>query len=48
MSPSPSLALSYNEGLVLKCEVMPEDFVVYGKDIKKVRCKRVTVLGEHK
>ena len=48
LSPSPSLALSYNEGLVLKCEVMPEDFVVYGKDIKKMRCKRVTVLGEHK
>jgi len=44
LSPTKQQALLYNKGKVLKCEVMPEDFVVYGRDITKVRCKRVRVL----
>jgi co-chaperonin GroES (HSP10) len=46
LSPTPMLAKSYNQGFVLKCEVLPEDFVVYGKDITKVRCRRVRVLED--
>lgn len=46
LSPSPSLALSYNTGKVLECEVDPDDVVIYGADITKVRCRKVTVIGE--
>ena len=48
LSPSPSLALGYNEGLVLECEVDLDDMVVYKYDISKVRCRKVKVLGEYK
>ena len=46
LSPTPELALSYNKGKVLKCKVNIEDFVVYSKNIMKVRCKTVKVIGE--
>jgi len=46
LSPTPDLALSYNNGTVLKCRVAVKDIVVYGYDIAKVRCKKVTVIGE--
>jgi hypothetical protein len=48
LSPTPELALSYNQGTVLKCLVNIKDIVVYGLDISKVRCRKVTVLGEYK
>ena len=48
LSPSPNLALGYNRGLVKKCEVNIKDFVVYSKDIIKVRCKKVKVIGNYK
>jgi hypothetical protein len=48
LSPLPELALSYNQGKLLKCIVNKKDFVVYPEDITKVRCKKVTVLGEYK
>jgi hypothetical protein len=48
LSPTPELALSYNQGKVLKCSVNVKDIVVYGLDITKVRCRKVTVLGEYK
>jgi hypothetical protein len=48
LSPLPHLALYYNKGKLLECKVNKKDFVVYSKDITKVRCKRVTVIGEYK
>ena len=48
LSPTPAMALSYNHGKVLKCEVDIKDFVVYSKDITKVRCKKVKVIEEIK
>jgi hypothetical protein len=45
LSPLPGLALSYNQGRLLKCKVNKKDFVVYKHDITKVRCKKVTVIG---
>ena len=48
LSPLPHLALSYNEGLLLECAVKLWDFVVYPQNITKVRCQKVTVLGEYK
>lgn len=48
LSPLPHLALSFNQGLLLECAVKIKDFVVYSKDILKVRCKKVTVIGEYK
>ena len=45
LSPLPGLALSYNQGKLLKCKVSKKDFVVYKSDITKVRCKKVTVIG---
>ena len=47
LSPLPELALSYNQGKLLKCKVHKNDFVVFGSDITKVRCRRVTVIGEY-
>ena len=37
----------FNDGLILRCEVIPDDFVVYRPDVKKVRCKRVRVIGDY-
>ena len=48
LSPLPHLALSYNQGKLLECKVNKKDFVVYPRDISKVRCKKVTVIGEYK
>ena len=48
LSPTPRLAKSYNNGKILKCEVAIKDFVVYARDISKVRCKEVFVLEEVK
>ena len=48
LSPLPELALSYNQGKLLKCKVHKNDFVVYAENISKVRCKKVTVIGEYK
>ena len=42
----PSQALSFNQGQLLKCEVDLKDIVVYSKNIEKVRCKKVKVLGK--
>jgi len=46
LSPTPDLALSFNRGKVLKCEVALKDIVVYGRNINKVRCREVRVIGE--
>jgi hypothetical protein len=48
LSPLPEMALKYNEGKVLKCEVDINDIVVFPTDITKVRCRKVKVLGEYK
>ncbi len=48
LSPLPELALGYNDGKLLRCKVNKKDFVVYAEDITKVRCKKVTVIGEYK
>ena len=48
LSPTPEMALSYNNGKVLECKVAIKDIVIYGKDIKKVRCSKVEVIGEVK
>jgi hypothetical protein len=48
LSPTPEMALSYNQGKVLKCKVALKDIVVFGTDITKVRCKKVEVIGEWK
>ena len=42
----PSQALSFNQGQLLKCKVDLKDIVVFPKNIQKVRCKRVKVLGK--
>jgi hypothetical protein len=48
LSPLPEMALKYNEGKLLVCKANIKDFVVYPYDITKVRCKKVTVIGEYK
>jgi hypothetical protein len=48
LSPTPELAMSFNQGKVLKCEVALKDIVVYGRNIDKVRCRKVKVVGEVK
>jgi hypothetical protein len=48
LSPTPAMALSYNQGKIKVCEVKIKNFVVYSKDITKVRCKEVTVIGDLK
>ncbi|MFA6168890.1 MAG: hypothetical protein WC700_19855, partial [Gemmatimonadaceae bacterium] len=48
LSPTPGMALSYNRGLVLECEVSPKDIAVYAPNVTKVRCRRVNVIGEYK
>jgi hypothetical protein len=47
LSPLPHLALNYNQGKLLVCEVDIKDFVVYPNDITKVRCSKVKVIGEY-
>jgi hypothetical protein len=44
LSPTPEMALSYNNGLVLECKVRIKDIAVYEKNITKVRCKEVIVI----
>jgi hypothetical protein len=44
LSPTPELALRYNQGKILECKVHINDFVVYPTDITKVRCKTVEVI----
>ena len=41
-------AISFADGAykLLKCKVKVKDIVVYGKNIEKVRCRRLEVLGE--
>jgi hypothetical protein len=45
LSPTPVLALSYNNGTVLECHVHVDDVVIYGPNISKVRCRKVKVIG---
>jgi hypothetical protein len=47
LSPSPEMALSYNNGKVKICEVAIKDIVVYSKNITKVRCSKVKVIGDY-
>jgi hypothetical protein len=44
LSPTPELALRYNQGKILKCKVAIKDFVVYPYNIDKVRCKKIEVI----
>ncbi len=46
LSPTPELALSFNDGLVKKCRVNIKDIVVYKHNITKVRCKKVYVISK--
>ena len=46
LSPTPQLALSYNNGQVLRCLVHVDDIAIYGPDITKVRCREVLVVEE--
>jgi hypothetical protein len=47
LSPTPKLALSYNpSGVVKKCLVALEDFVVFHGNIDKVRCRKVEVVED--
>ncbi len=46
LSPTPQMALQYNNGLVLECMVDIKDIVVYPYDISKVRCRKVKVISE--
>ena len=49
LSPTPGMALSYHTGKLLRCVVKPRDFVIYqAGDFTKVRCRKVTVIGEVK
>jgi len=48
LSPTPDLALRFNKGKVLKCEVALKDIVVYKHNIDKVRCRKVKVIEEAK
>jgi hypothetical protein len=52
LSPTPQMALSYKQGKVKVCKVKvckvnKKDFVVYPKNITKVRCKKVFVVGDY-
>jgi len=48
LSPTPYDALRYHDGKVLECRVDRKDIVVYATDVTKVRCRKVTVVGEWK
>jgi len=43
---TPELTQTFNVGKILKCKVKLKDIGVYGKNIMKVRCRKVEVLGE--
>ncbi len=55
LSPKPQLARNYNNGTILECRVPlkytdddgveRDNIVVYGRDITKVRCREVDVVG---
>ena len=47
LSPTPELALWHNQGKLKECKVNIKDFVVYSGNIKKVRCKKVEVIGDY-
>ena len=46
LSPTPELAKSFNNGKIKKCIVEQKNFVVYPKNIDKVRCKEVEVIED--
>jgi hypothetical protein len=48
LSPTPEQAIGFADGpyKLLKCKVKLKDIVVNGKNIEKVRCRQVEVLGE--
>jgi len=46
LSPTPEMAMRYNDGEILTCRVKIKDFVVYQRDISKVRCKLVEVIDK--
>ena len=48
LSPTPEMALFYHNGKVKVCEVAIKDIVVYSKNITKVRCAKVKVIGDYK
>ena len=48
LSPTPEDALRYCNGTVLECRVARKDIVVFPTDVTKVRCRKVTVIGEWK
>jgi hypothetical protein len=48
LSPTPQLVKSYHNGKIKKCLVKIEDFLVYARDITKVRCREVEVIQEEK
>ncbi len=45
-TPQGALAFADGPAKLLKCKVKLKDIVVYGKNIEKVRCRQVEVLGE--
>ena len=48
LSPMPGLTQLFNKGKIKVCEVNKKDFVVYPFNIKKVRCRKVKVIGDYK
>ena len=42
---TPELTQTFNIGKILKCKVLLKDIVVFGKNIQKVRCRKVEVVG---
>ena len=48
LSPTPELALLHNRGKLKECKVNIKDFSIYPGDIKKVRCRKVKVIGDIK
>ena len=48
LSPTPGMALSYNQGHLLKCRVNLKDIAVFESNITKVRCRQVEVIGDYK
>ena len=46
LSQTAMTAYSYNNGKLLKCKAHKNDVVVFGANVSKVRCKKVTVIEE--
>ena len=44
LSPTPQMALNYNQGKILVCEVKARNIIVYPDDVTKVRCRKVKVI----